>query len=62
MEPFTVVDGKFKFTYYLLKLSGNNSCQFVKDNVDGKRKMVKAKTTDNKYLPLDFIETLKGFI
>ena len=32
---------------------------FVKENTDGKKKLIKAKTTDNKYLPEDFIETLK---
>ena len=32
---------------------------FVEDNSDGKRKIIRAKTTDNKYLPADFIDTLK---
>ncbi|MBL0721874.1 MAG: phage terminase large subunit [Sulfurovum sp.] len=32
---------------------------FVQDNKDGKRLLIKARTEDNKYLPKDFIETLK---
>lgn len=32
---------------------------FVTDNKDGRRKLIKAKTTDNKYLPQDFIDTLR---
>lgn len=39
----------FKATYHL----------FVEENTDGKKRLIKAKTSDNKYLPPDFVETLK---
>jgi PBSX family phage terminase large subunit len=45
---FTTPEG-FKATYKI----------FVEDNADGKRRLIKAKTTDNKYLPQDFIDTLR---
>jgi len=45
---FTTPEG-FKATYQI----------FVKENSDGKKKLIKAKTTDNKYLPDDFVETLR---
>lgn len=32
---------------------------FIEENEDGSKKLIKAKTTDNKYLPMDFIDTLK---
>lgn len=32
---------------------------FVKQNQDGSKRLIKAKTTDNKYLPSDFIDTLR---
>lgn len=44
---FTTPEG-FKATYKI----------FIEDN-DGSRKIIKAKTSDNKYLPSDFIDTLK---
>lgn len=45
---FSTPEG-FKFCY---------KC-FVKDKNIGEKRLIKAKTTDNKYLPSDFIETLK---
>jgi hypothetical protein len=45
---FSTPEG-YKFCYNL----------FVK-NADDTKRLIKAKTTDNKYLPLDFIETLKS--
>lgn len=33
---------------------------FVEENKSGERRLIKAKTTDNKYLPADFIETLEA--
>ena len=45
---FTTPEG-FRATYRI----------FVTENKDSKKRLIKAKTTDNKYLPLDFIETLR---